>query len=226
MAADRRKKRRHGRPPAGKNPGERVTEYPRFALRLPVTTHQRIQALAKASRLPQWRVLCDAIDTYIAQLPDEQRVLVSRLLQNAEPILTQPVRSPQIDHARPPQVTVLNVDDNDAMRYARSTILRDDGFNVVEAATGRETFVALERYSPQIVVLDVNLPDMSGLDVCRRIKDDSRWRHVRVVQTSATFSTPHDQLHGLEEGGADIYLAEPVPRGTLLSIVRRLAAAN
>jgi DNA-binding response OmpR family regulator len=64
---------------------------------------------------------------------------------------------------------------------------------------------------------------MSGLDVCRQIKSDDRWSHVRVVQTSATFSTPHDQLQGLESGGADIYLAEPVSRGTLLSIVRRLA---
>jgi hypothetical protein len=60
--------------------------------------------------------------------------------------------------------------------------------------------------------------------VCSQVKTDSRWAHVRVVQTSATFNTPHEQLHGLQSSGADIYLAEPVPRGTLLSIVRRLAA--
>jgi CheY-like chemotaxis protein len=62
---------------------------------------------------------------------------------------------------------------------------------------------------------------MSGLDVCRQIKSNG-FGNIKVVQTSATFRTPHDQLEGLEVGGADLYLAEPVPRGTLLSVVRRL----
>lgn len=222
VGSQRKRKKVQGRPPAGRTPGERVTEYPRFALRIPDATLQRIQALAASARLPQWRVLSEAIDVYIGQLPHEQRALVHGLLDRAEPILTKPIRSP---HAEPSKaITILNVDDNDAMRFARSTILRAEGFNVIEAATGRETFEALERHDPRIVVLDVNLPDMSGLDVCREIKTNSRWQHIRVVQTSATFNSPHDQLQGLEAGGADIYLAEPVPRGTLLSIVRRLAA--
>ena len=191
-------------------------------MRLPDVTHDRIHALAAVCGLPQWRVLAAAIDTYIAQLPEDQRALVEGLLDRAEPILTQPVRSPNAESSQ--EVTILNVDDNEAMRFARTSMLRREGFVVVEAATGRETFAALERHAPQIVVLDVNLPDMSGVEVCRQIKADLRWRHVRVVQTSATFSSPHDQLEGLEVGGADIYLAEPVPRGTLLSIVRRLAA--
>jgi CheY-like chemotaxis protein len=224
VTGQRKRKKPQGRPPAGRNPGERVTEYPRFALRLPSVAHERIQALATISGLPQWRVLSDAIDLYIGQLPEDQRALVQGLLDRAEPILKQPIRSPHAEYSG--EVTILNVDDNEAMRFARTAILREEGFNVIEAGTGRDTFAALERYNADIVVLDVNLPDMSGLDVCRRIKADSRWRHIRVVQTSATFSSPHDQLQGLEAGGADIYLAEPVPRGTLLSIVRRLAAQS
>ncbi len=108
-------------------------------------------------------------------------------------------------------------------RPGKSQAAVDDGFIVLEAGTGRETLRLLERREPRVVLLDVTLPDMSGLDVCRRIKADERWRHVRVVQTSATYNSPLDQLQGLEEGGADMYLAEPVPRGTLLSVVRRLA---
>jgi CheY-like chemotaxis protein len=211
-----------GRPPAGKRPGERVSEYPRLAVRVPTLTLDRLVALAETSGLPQWRVLSDAVDIYISRLPDDQRALLLRLLERAEPLLGQPVRTP---HAKPlGEVTVLNVDDNDPMRFARSAILREDGFKVVEAATGRDAIDMLERCNARVVVLDVNLPDMSGLEVCRYIKSSSRWKHVRVLQTSATFSSPHDQLDGLENGGADIYLAEPVPRGTLLSIVRRLAA--
>jgi CheY-like chemotaxis protein/predicted DNA-binding protein len=222
VKANPRRKNRQGRPPAGKRPGERVSEYPRFALRLPTVTYERIQALAQHSGLPQWRVLSDAIDVYIQELPEDRRALVEGLLNRAEPLLAQPVRSHQA--LRLKNVTVLNVDDNEPMRFARSTILREDGFHVVEAATGQEALEALARCNARVVVLDVNLPDMSGLEVCRQIKTDSRWADVRVVQTSATFSTPHEQLHGLQSGGADIYLAEPVPRGTLLSIVRRLAA--
>lgn len=218
MPPKTRTKKRSGRPPAGKRPGEWVSDYPRFALRLPDSTYQLIQALAEISDAPQWRVISDAVDAYIESLPTDQRDLVRELLNRAEPLLAKPVRTPPVA-----PVTVLNVDDNDAMRFARSAILRGDGFHVVEAATGREALRAMESCDARIVVLDVNLPDMSGLDVCRQIKSDDRWTHVRVVQTSATFSSPHDQLHGLEAGGADIYLAEPVSRGTLLSIVRRLA---
>jgi CheY-like chemotaxis protein len=210
--------KRPGRPPAGKRPGERVSDYPRFALRLPESTYELIQALAEVSEVPQWRVISDAVDAYIAALPPDQRALVVELLNRAQPLLARPVRTPPVT-----SVTVLNVDDNEAMRFARTAILRGDGFHVVEAATGREALRALESCDARVVVLDVNLPDMSGLDVCRQIKSDDRWSGIRVVQTSATFSSPHDQLHGLESGGADIYLAEPVSRGTLLSIVRRLA---
>lgn len=218
------KKRVRGRPPAGKRPGERVTDYPRLALRLPRETYERLQDLANELQQPQWRVLSDAVDAYIRELPADRRALVEGLLNRAEPLLAQPIRGLEY-LTRETGITVLNVDDNEPMRFARSAMLRDDGFNVVEAATGRDALAALERCTPRVVVLDVNLPDMSGLDVCRRIKNDGRWPHVKVVQTSATFSSPHDQLQGLEAGGADIYLAEPVSRGTLLSIVRRLAAS-
>lgn len=212
---------RKGRPPAGRRPGERSSEYPRFALRLPDQAQRRLLALANLSKRPQWRVLSDAVDSYIAHLPEDQQSLVNGLLKRAQPLLSQPVRSA----VEPPRgIAVLNVDDNDAMRFARSAILRREGFEVVEASTGQGALRALETADIRVVVLDVNLPDMSGLDVCRQIKGDSRWRHIRIVQTSATFNSPRDQLSGLESGGADIYLAEPVPRGTLLSIIRRLAA--
>ena len=219
-----KRKGKPGRPPAGRRPGERVSEYPRLAVRVPSATLERIVALADANGIPQWRVLADAVDVYIERLPAEQRALLARMLEQAEPLLGQPVRSP---NAKPvANITVLNVDDNDAMRFARTAILRDEGFHVVEAATGGQALDALEHCDARVVILDVNLPDMSGLQVCRHIKSNPHLRHVRVVQTSATFSSPHDQLDGLVAGGADIYLAEPVPRGTLLSIVRRLAAMS
>jgi len=66
-----------------------------------------------------------------------------------------------------PQV-ILHVDDNEAGRYALSRVLRNAGFNVLEAASGAEALAQMAN-RPDLVILDVNLPDMSGLEVCRRI---------------------------------------------------------
>ncbi|MGE3517455.1 MAG: response regulator transcription factor [Vicinamibacterales bacterium] len=112
------------------------------------------------------------------------------------------------------------------MRFARTALLREAGFDVHEATTGRQALTLVERLRPDVVLLDVNLPDMSGIDVCRQIRSDYRWEGVRVAQTSATFTTPLDQLHGLELGGADVYLVEPVDKQMLLSLIRRLAARS
>src|SRR5262249_38063702 len=75
--------------------------------------------------------------------------------------------------------------------------------------------------SPNLVLCDVNLPDMSGIEVCRTLKNDPLTRATPVVQISATFVTPHDQLMGLE-GGAEIYLTEPIEPLELTTVVKVL----
>src|SRR6188768_2229768 len=95
---------------------------------------------------------------------------------------------------------VLNVDDTSSSRYTKTRILKQAGYRVVEASTGQEALRALREESPALVLCDVNLPDMSGIDVCRTIKADPLTRSTPVVQISATFVTPHDQLMGLEGG--------------------------
>ncbi len=219
---DQRKRKRSGRPPAGRSPGERVADYPQLSTRIPREVFERLQALAVINGVPQWRVLADALDGYVKYLTPDEQGLVEEWMRRAEPILAQPMNAGALPRIGAAPVTILNVDDNESMLFARSTILRTEGFHVLEAQTGRAALQLLEDHVPRLVILDVHLPDMSGLDVCRHIKADTRLRGVKVVQTSATFNSPHDQLEGLQSGGADLYLAEPVPRGTLLSIVRRL----
>ena len=119
-------------------------------------------------------------------------------------------------------ITVLNVDDHEASLFARSAILRREGWHVIEAPTGRAPLEAVRRDRPDVVLLDVHLPDINGLEVCRRIKADEETRHIKVVQVSASVRAPLDQLHCLEEGGADMYLTEPLARGMLLSVIDRL----
>lgn len=214
-----RKKR--GRPPGGDKPGERVVDYPQLSVRVPRATLRKLRAAATVQRLSQAKVLADAIDGYLDALPTDQRELVEGLLQRATGVFEQPSKRPNNDRASRP-ITVLNVDDHEAALFARSTILRREGWHVVEAQSGQAALEAVRRHHPDVVLLDVNLPDINGLEVCRRIKSDDKTRHIKVVQVSASVVAPLDQLHCLEEGGADMYLTEPLARGTLLSVIDRL----
>lgn len=85
------------------------------------------------------------------------------------------------------ETLILNVDDDEAQRYAKTRILRHLGFEVIEAGNGRDALAKAEELKPALTVLDVKLPDMNGLEVCRIIKN--RWPHVLVLQTSATYTT-------------------------------------
>ena len=117
--------------------------------------------------------------------------------------------------------TVLNVDDTLASLYARTRILRQAGFTVVEASSGSDALRLVREQMPQLVLLDVNLPDMSGIEVGRRIKSDPATRSIPIIQISATHITPEDQVAGLE-AGAEIYLTEPLQPQELVTSVRVL----
>jgi PAS domain S-box-containing protein len=116
-----------------------------------------------------------------------------------------------------PPATILVVDDNPATRYSTSRVLRAEGFIVVEATTGNE---ALERAwdQPDLIVLDVNLPDIDGLQVCRLLRADARTARTPVIHLSATFVAVSDQVQGFE-AGADGYITHPVEPPVLVATV-------
>jgi signal transduction histidine kinase len=115
--------------------------------------------------------------------------------------------------------TVVVVDDNEAGRFAKANILRRAGFNVHEAATGREALAAVAALMPDVVVLDVNLPDISGFEVCRQLK--ARPSPAQVLQISATAVREQDRIEGLSSG-ADTYLVEPITPEILIATTRAL----
>jgi DNA-binding response OmpR family regulator/serine phosphatase RsbU (regulator of sigma subunit) len=112
--------------------------------------------------------------------------------------------------------TLLVVDDDPAKRYLLTTWLRRAGHTVTEAETGRDALGALDGI--ELVLLDVNLPDMSGYEVCRLIKGDPRTAAIPVIQVSATAIEVADRAHGLTQG-ADAYLIEPTEPAELLATV-------
>ncbi|MDB5807883.1 MAG: luxQ 1 [Betaproteobacteria bacterium] len=116
---------------------------------------------------------------------------------------------------------ILNLDDNAAARYIRTRELKREGFEVLEARTGEEALRIAREQRPDIALLDVQLPDISGLEVCRRIKADPLTSEIPVVHISATHVTEGDQAAGLEHG-ADIYLTEPTESIVLITVIRTL----
>src|SRR5690349_6502779 len=117
-------------------------------------------------------------------------------------------------------LTILSVDDNDAIRYSFTRYLRDGGYEVIEARTGGEA-LKLARNNPALITLDINLPDIDGYEICRRLKDDPATRDIPVLHISASCIESGDRVRGLE-GGADAYLSEPVDRLELLATVKAL----
>jgi signal transduction histidine kinase len=116
---------------------------------------------------------------------------------------------------------VLVVDDNDANRFAKIQTVRRAGFRVLEAATGRRALELAGEHPIDLVLLDINLPDISGVEVCGRIKSNGALTAVQVLQVSATAISNEDRVRGLT-GGADGYLVEPVDPQLLVATLQAL----
>ncbi len=117
-------------------------------------------------------------------------------------------------------VKILAVDDNDAIRYSLVRSLRDAGYQVVEAKTSAEVLARAVEL-PDLIVLDVHLPDIIGFEVCQRLKTDPRTAHIPILHLSSTFIDPDARVLGLSSG-ADAYLTEPVDRAELVATVSAL----
>ncbi len=115
---------------------------------------------------------------------------------------------------------VLVADDREENRYVLSRILGAAGYECVETGIGRGA-LEMAQTLPDVMILDVNLPDISGYEVCRRIKHDLRTSSISVLQISASFTSSEDRVRALE-AGADGYLTHPIDRMVLIATVRAL----
>ncbi|GAA0521905.1 hypothetical protein Ade02nite_63740 [Paractinoplanes deccanensis] len=114
--------------------------------------------------------------------------------------------------------TVLVVDDSATKRYLLVSWLTRAGFTVRQAETGAEALRMLPGSGVDLVVLDVKLPDMSGFDVCERIKTDPEYGAMPVIHVSAHAVDVVDRAQGLNRG-ADAYLVEPIEPDELIATV-------
>ncbi|MFL6587511.1 MAG: response regulator [Luteimonas sp.] len=120
---------------------------------------------------------------------------------------------------------VLVVDDNVATRYSIKRVLEHHGYRAEEAGTATEGRALLQSQDYDALVLDVNLPDMSGFDLVRLLRAEPRTSLLPVVHVSAASIATGDLVTGLE-GGADAYLVHPVDHDILMATLRTLLRAR
>jgi DNA-binding response OmpR family regulator/nitrogen-specific signal transduction histidine kinase len=123
-----------------------------------------------------------------------------------------------------PRTTVLVIDDTEAERYYVTRVLERAGFEVRQGANGADA-LRMAGEQPDLITLDVRLPDINGFEVCRRLKADPATRDIPVLHISASFTSPESIAEGLE-GGADGYLTHPADPAELVATVRALLRAR
>jgi signal transduction histidine kinase len=123
------------------------------------------------------------------------------------------------------QGRIVLVEDNEATRYAVTRILASAGYEVTPAADGATGLRLAATMKPDLVLLDVKLPDLSGFEVVRLLKQDPETADIPVVHLSATSVTAAEQVRGLE-GGADAYLTHPVDPRVLVATLNALLRAR
>jgi two-component system OmpR family response regulator len=117
---------------------------------------------------------------------------------------------------------VLVVDDEPNITELVAMALRYEGFSVNTAANGQEALQAVTRFKPALVILDIMLPDLDGLEVLRRL--NATGRKVPVIFLTARDST-EDKIHGLTIGGDD-YVTKPFSPEELMARVRVVLRRN
>jgi DNA-binding response OmpR family regulator len=114
--------------------------------------------------------------------------------------------------------TILVVDNNEQNLTLVRTILRRHGYASRLARSGEEALRLIHQEPPELIILDVMMPGMDGIEVCRRLKDDEGTRLIPVVIMTA-LDQPEDKVRGIE-AGADDFLTKPVNQPELMARVR------
>ncbi|HUJ70614.1 MAG TPA: response regulator [Verrucomicrobiae bacterium] len=123
-------------------------------------------------------------------------------------------------NAAPIRARILVVDDEAAIREYETSLLSELGHEMLVAANGAEALRLAYEKRPHLVLLDIMMPELSGIEVCRRLRADPRTRDIRIIMVSAV-----DAKRALEESiiaGADDFLAKPVNALELMVRVRSI----
>ncbi|MGV3706414.1 MAG: hybrid sensor histidine kinase/response regulator transcription factor [Arcticibacter sp.] len=146
-------------------------------------------------------------------------VLEETILEDQSPLGRNQLELTDIELQVSERLSLLIVDDNPEIRsYIRKTFMQS--YNVLEAADGVEALRMAERYTPDMIISDISMPEMTGIELCQKIKENATLSHIPVILlTSAT--SDEAKLKGLETGAAD-YITKPFERDMLVARVANI----
>ncbi len=119
------------------------------------------------------------------------------------------------------QIRVLNVDDVEEHRYSLTRLFAHAGFDVSEANSGNDAIRSALESKPDMILLDIRLPDVDGYDVCAALKRNPETAKITVIHVTSLATDPDSALRSAE-AGADDYIAYPVVPSTLVKRAREL----
>ncbi len=119
-----------------------------------------------------------------------------------------------------PPKTILVVEDNELNMMLFHDLLEVRGYNILQAREGAEALKLARRHRPDLIVMDIQLPGMSGLEVTKWIKEDDALRAIPVVAVTA-FAMKGDE-EKIRQAGCDAYIAKPMSTSSFLKTIERL----
>lgn len=124
-------------------------------------------------------------------------------------------------------IHILVVDDDPDILFATMRVLKKEGYQVAGAGTGHDCLQKTAKDLPDLILLDVQLPDILGTEVCLQLKNDPEYQNIYIMMMSGSKTSSEDQADGLD-AGADGYIARPVSnrelRSRVSSMVRLIRA--
>ncbi len=117
--------------------------------------------------------------------------------------------------------TVLVVEDNDASMMLFDDLLEAHGYNVLQAKDGMEAWRMAHEHCPDLILMDIQLPDVSGSEVTKWLKNDEDLKSIPVIAITAFATAGHEEK--FREGGCDAYIVKPISIPDFLQTVERLA---
>jgi CheY-like chemotaxis protein len=115
------------------------------------------------------------------------------------------------------EATVLAVDDDPAVRRLACAMLRREGYETLEASNGAETLELLKTKTPDLILLDIIMPDMDGFEVCKAIRENPQTAHIPVIMLSAVSDQVRDSTVRIED-----YMPKPFKAQDLIPKVKAL----
>ena len=119
--------------------------------------------------------------------------------------------------------TVLIVEDNDLNMKLFNDLLQANGYETLQTKDGREAIDLARRHRPDLILMDIQLPEISGLEITKMLKEDAELKAIPVIAVTA-FAMKGDE-EKIREGGCEGYIAKPISVANFLQTVAAFLAA-